>query len=134
MGLLTPPNLSNHGDEASCDEEGGGRRGCCPHEEGDEASCDEGDEGHEGHEGDEGHEGHEGHEEEVRRRSPSCYAGSCGMRGFHLPMQVPRTRCTYGTRFRTGLFGLAGLIPRDDLTSYFNFCSGIICKLRPLIL
>merc|ERR1711869_71255 len=103
--LLTLPNLSSHGDEASCDE---GEEG---HEEGHEGH--EGAESHEGNEGDEGHEGHEGHEEEVSGRSPSCYAGSCGMRGFHLPVQVPRTHCTYGTRFRTGLLGCAGLIPRD---------------------
>merc|ERR1712093_608376 len=45
----------------------------------------EGHEGHEGDEGDEGHEGHEGHEEEVRCWSPSCYAGSCGMRWFSVP-------------------------------------------------
>merc|ERR1712118_180343 len=61
-------------------------------EEGDEGH--EGDESHEGDEGDEGYEGHEGHEEEVRRRSPSCCAGSCGMTKGHLDMQVPRTPCT----------------------------------------
>merc|ERR1711971_1184888 len=86
-----PPNISqlsllSHGDEASCDE-GRRCRGCCPHEESHEAG-DEGHEGHEGHEGDEGDEGHEGHEgdeEEVRCWSPSCYAGSCGMRWFSVP-------------------------------------------------